>query len=167
VQRRELQFKTILLPLDLCKELYQDQGVSYVLTPRALTSPFSPRLSALRQSGQYHLVVLAGMLESPTHSRWNHSILQFYRDCQSLELKVGFVGTLRGKHLHHYRTESWCRNSHGCKCSTAVHQDQSGSLRRLLPPSLFPPADPCLASLCEPSCEAPLSSFQRRCYRRC
>jgi hypothetical protein len=51
--------------------------VSYVLTPRALTSPLPPMLSTLRQSGQYHLVVRAGTSDKPTHSRWNHSCLQF------------------------------------------------------------------------------------------
>ena len=45
------------------------------LTPLALTSPLSPIFSSFLQSGQYHLVVRAGMSASPTHSRWNHSCL--------------------------------------------------------------------------------------------
>jgi len=47
-----------------------------VRTPREVTSPFPPMLSATRQSGQYHFVVRAGIALSPTHSRWNHSCLQ-------------------------------------------------------------------------------------------
>lgn len=50
---------------------------SQALTPLALTSPFSPIFSSFLQSGQYHFVVRAGMSASPTHSRWNHSCLQF------------------------------------------------------------------------------------------
>lgn len=51
---------------------------SYALTPRALTSPFSPMLSSTRHSGQYHFVVRAGVSSRPTHSKWNHSLLQLW-----------------------------------------------------------------------------------------
>lgn len=83
--------------------------VNYFFTPRALTSPFSPRPSALRQSGQYHLVVLAGMLDRPTHSRWNHSNLQF---CVPLVLMYRIMHDFRaGENSHpHYRTESLSRS---------------------------------------------------------
>lgn len=57
--------------------LIPDFDPDQALTPLALTSPFSPIFSAMRQSGQYHLVVRAGMSSNPTHSRWNHSDLQF------------------------------------------------------------------------------------------
>ena len=117
--------------LDQCEALYQNQGVSYFLTPRALTSPFSPKLSAFRQSGQYHLVVLAGMLDRPTHSRWNHSILQFYIYTVS-RAHSSLVFRLQGKHLHHYRTESWCQSSHGCTCSTVARQGHLGFRRLVL-----------------------------------
>ncbi len=51
---------------------------AYIFTPRALTSPFSPIFRSTRQSGQYHLVVRAGTAVMPTHSKWNHSCLQFW-----------------------------------------------------------------------------------------
>ena len=44
-------------------------AVCYARTPRELTSPRSPMLSKMRQSGQYHLVVRAGISWRPTHSR--------------------------------------------------------------------------------------------------
>lgn len=52
----------------------------HIRTPLALTSPFSPMLSKTRHSGQYHLVVRAGTSDKPTHSRWNHSCLQFCKN---------------------------------------------------------------------------------------
>lgn len=60
------------------RRLSNPPSLNYIFTPRALTSPFSPMLSSTRQSGQYHLVVRAGTAASPTHSRWNHSCLQFW-----------------------------------------------------------------------------------------
>lgn len=53
----------------------------YSFTPRLVTSPRPPIFSRTRQSGQYHLVVRAGISVSPTHSRWNHSCLQFCVGC--------------------------------------------------------------------------------------
>lgn len=50
----------------------------HIRTPLALTSPFSPMLSKTRHSRQYHFVVRAGTSARPTHSRWNHSCLQFW-----------------------------------------------------------------------------------------
>lgn len=63
-----------------------DVPSSYALTPLALTSPFSPILRSLRQSGQYHFVVRAGMSKSSTHSRWNHSCLQFCRQTRPVSV---------------------------------------------------------------------------------